>query len=109
MSIYHSIQGKEQILKIYDQDWAALGLGLERSFIQTRYGQTHVVATGPVDARPLLVFHGGNMISPISFAWIAKLTDRYRIYAPDTVGHPGYSDETRLNPRTLQYANGLPM
>lgn len=43
------------------------------------------------------------MISPISFAWTASLTKKYRLYAPDTVGQPGYSAETRLNPRSFQY------
>ena len=76
---------------------------LERSFIPTRHGKTHVVTTGPQDGIPIVVFHGGNMISPISFAWITTLADRYRLYAPDTVGHPGYSDETRLKAGSFQY------
>lgn len=103
MTIYRSSQGKEQILKLYDQNWADLGLETEHCTIPTRYGDTHVVIAGPRDAQPILVFHGGNMISPISFAWITQLTRHYRIYAPDTVGHPGYSAETRLKPGTLQY------
>ncbi len=103
MSIYRSPQGKELLLKLYDQNWVTLGLKTERSYIPTRYGNTHVVTTGPRDGLPIVVFHGGNMISPISFAWITALASRYRIYAPDTVGHPGYSDETRLNPGSFQY------
>jgi pimeloyl-ACP methyl ester carboxylesterase len=103
MSIYRSIEGKTRILKLYDENWAALNLELEHYEIATRYGQTHVVATGPRDGQPVVVFHGGNMISPISFAWITTLTKKYRIYAPDTVGHPGYSAETRLDPGSFQY------
>lgn len=103
MSIYRSLKGKEQILYLYDQNWAALGLEIEHRTIPTQYGRTHVVITGPDDAQPIVVFHGGNMISPISFAWITPLTSRYRFYAPDTVGHPGHSDETRLKPGSLQY------
>jgi len=103
VSIYRSPEGKEQLLKLYDQNWAALGLELERSFISTRYGKTHVVTTGPKDGLPIVVFHGGNMISPISFAWITHLAKRYRLFAPDTVGHPGYSDETRLQAGSFQY------
>lgn len=103
MSIYRSPQGKEQLLRLYDQNWTALDLDLERSFIPTRHGQTHVVTTGPKDGLPIMIFHGGNMISPISFAWITSLADRYRLYAPDTVGHPGYSDEKRLKTGSFQY------
>ena len=103
MSIYRSLSGKQQILKLYDQNWDALGLALEHHAIPTRYGSTHVVAVGPRDAPPVVVFHGGNMISPISFAWVQQLTSCYRFYAPDTVGHPGYSAETRLKAGTFQY------
>lgn len=103
MTIYRSQQGKEQILKLYDQNWADLGLETEHRTIPTRFGETHVVITGPSDGQPILVFHGGNMISPISFAWITQLTSQYRVYAPDTVGHPGYSAETRLKPGSFQY------
>jgi hypothetical protein len=33
MSIYRSPQGKEQVLKLYNQNWVALELDLEHSFI----------------------------------------------------------------------------
>jgi pimeloyl-ACP methyl ester carboxylesterase len=103
MTIYYTPQGKERILKLYDQNWAALGLETERCFVPTRYGQTHVVICGPREAPPLVAFHGGNVISPLSFAWIQPLTEHFRMYAPDTIGHPGYSAETRLKPGGFQY------
>lgn len=68
MSIYRSIKGKERILQLYDQAWAGLHLDLEHRQVATRYGRTHVVITGPRDGQPMVVFHGGNMISPVSFA-----------------------------------------
>jgi pimeloyl-ACP methyl ester carboxylesterase len=103
MSIYRSPEGKSRILRLYDQNWEALHLAREDCWVETRHGQTHVVMTGPQEGQPIVVFHGGNMISPISFAWITSLTKTYRIYAPDTVGHPGYSAETRLDPSSFQY------
>ncbi len=76
---------------------------MERSFVPTRHGATHIVTTGPRNGIPILFFHGGNMISLISFAWITELAGRYRIYAPDTPGHPGHSDEARLEPGSFEY------
>ncbi len=103
MTIYRSVEGRNRILQLYDQNWDDLHLVKDDIFIDTRHGQTHVVITGPQDGQPLVVFHGGNMISPVSFAWITALTKTYRIYAPDTVGHPGYSAETRLDAGSFQY------
>ncbi|HPH94391.1 MAG TPA: alpha/beta hydrolase [Anaerolineaceae bacterium] len=102
-SIYKTAAGKDQILALYRQNWDLLGLTLEHQAIPTRYGDTHVVVSGPVNAPPMVIFHGGNMISPVSFAWLASLAASYRLYAPDTVGHPGLSAETRLSPKTNQY------
>src|SRR5512146_2143305 len=103
MSIYRTLEGKNRILKLYDQNWDALKLAREDCFIETRHGKTHVVVTGPQHGQPIVVFHGGNMISPVSFGWITALTQTYRIFAPDTVGPPGYSAETRLDPGSFQY------
>ena len=90
-------------MRLYDSNWARLGLAYEDRMVDTQFGTTHVVVTGPVDAPPLVVFHGGNMINPVSFEWFVPLTCEYRIYAPDTVGHPGKSAQTRLSPRDDSY------
>jgi pimeloyl-ACP methyl ester carboxylesterase len=103
VSIYRSLEGRNRILKLYDQNWNDLHIAKEDIDLNTRYGQTHIVISGPQNGQPIVVFHGGNMISPISFAWIAPLISKYRIFAPDTVGHPGYSAETRLDARSFQY------
>jgi pimeloyl-ACP methyl ester carboxylesterase len=49
------------------------------------------------------VFHGGNFVGPYSLAWILPALAGYRVYAPDTVGHPGLSAQTRLSPRDQSY------
>jgi pimeloyl-ACP methyl ester carboxylesterase len=102
-SIYTTEKNRQRLLSLYDRAWAGLKIPHQDHVIQTRYGDTHVVTVGPLDAPPVVIFHGGNMISPVSFAWMKDLTPSYRFYAPDTVGHPGYSAETRLNPASDQY------
>jgi pimeloyl-ACP methyl ester carboxylesterase len=49
------------------------------------------------------VFHGGNFVGPYSLRWILPALAGYRVYAPDTVGHPGLSAQTRLSPRDQSY------
>src|SRR5512146_1669151 len=46
MTIYCSQEGKDRILKLYDENWEALNLVKEDCFVETQYGQTHVVVTG---------------------------------------------------------------
>jgi pimeloyl-ACP methyl ester carboxylesterase len=100
--IYRSEAGKREIERRYREMVDSLGESDER-WIETRYGETHTLVAGPDDGTPVLVFHGGNMVNPVSLAWFYPLADEFRLYAPDTIGHPGLSAETRVSPRDSSY------
>ncbi|WP_394740682.1 alpha/beta fold hydrolase [Natronococcus roseus] len=101
--IYRSASGERAIKRLYGVLLAELETSFERRWVDTRFGETHVLVAGPSDAPPLVVFHGGNVVNPISLEWFLPLADRFRIYAPDTIGHPGFSAQTRLSPRDESY------
>jgi pimeloyl-ACP methyl ester carboxylesterase len=92
-----------EIHGLYHEARTALGRACASHIVPTTHGETHVLVTGPVDAPPVLVFHGGNFVGPYTLAWVLPVLDRFRVYAPDTVGHPGLSAQTRLSPRDLSY------
>ena len=98
-SIYRSEEGKSSILEDYEAYLANLGEGVEREYVETRFGQTHVLLTGPEDGKPLFILQGGNCVNPMTLSWFSSLFKDYRIIAPDTIGHPGYSEETRISAR----------
>lgn len=102
-SIYRSRKGKTRILDLYDRGVEALGLEVEERWVETRFGETHALVTGPEEAPPLLLLHGGNALNPLSMAWFRPLARAWRIHAPDTVGHPGKSAEIRPDPRSDDY------
>ena len=52
---------------------------------------------GKEDGKPLFIFQGGNCINPMTLSWFKGLLSEYKVYAPDTIGHPGYSDEARIS------------
>lgn len=103
MTIYKSAAGEAEILSYYDQAAQAMGVPLEDRFISTRFGQTHLLVAGPEAAPPLVIFHGGNVVNPVSLWWFEPLMQHYRVYAPDTIGHPGKSAQTRLSGRDNSY------
>ncbi|MFC0210947.1 alpha/beta fold hydrolase [Paenibacillus chartarius] len=96
-TIYKSKQGKAILHQHYDKYVDSLGVEVERRYVPTRFGRTHVLQLGPEGAKPLMILQGGNCVNPMTLSWFAPLFRQYRIYAPDTIGHPGYSDETRLS------------
>ncbi len=102
-SIYNSTQGRSQILAAYDHANAELGVPFEERTLETRFGSTHLLILGPPDGPPFVHFHGGNAFNADTLAWYLPLAKTYRIYAPDTVGHPGKSAETRLSSKDLSY------
>lgn len=98
-AVYRSPAGKQVLEACYDEALAQLEIAIDEEWVETRYGSTHVLCAGPVDAQPVLVFHGGNATNPMTLAWYAGLADEFRLIAPDTIGHPGKSAETRLDPQ----------
>ncbi|MGD8191742.1 alpha/beta fold hydrolase [Brevibacillus ginsengisoli] len=103
-TIYTSTEGKSRVLAAYDSYLELLPADFERIHVSTRFGVTHTLVTGPKDAKPVFILQGGNCINPMTLSWFKSLFHDYRIYAPDTIGHPGYSDETRISAKNDHFA-----
>ena len=103
VTIYRSPEGKVKILAFYDKLLSQLGFDYEDVTIETRFGSTHIITAGPKDGYPMILFHGGNSLNPFDLKNFISLADKYRIYAPDTIGHPGKSAEVRLSPKNYSY------
>jgi pimeloyl-ACP methyl ester carboxylesterase len=102
-SIYRNPEGEAEIHSIYDRQLSKLNLPYESRMVQTSFGETHVLVLGPQDAPPVVILHGGNTTSPLTLGWIRPLIERYCVYAPDTIGHPGKSAPVRISPRDDSY------
>jgi pimeloyl-ACP methyl ester carboxylesterase len=94
-TIYKSKEGKEKIHSLYENYLQELEV--ERVYVDTTLGKTHVLVAGPREGKPVFIFQGGNCINPMTLSWFKPLFSDYRIYAPDTIGHPGFSDENRIS------------
>ncbi len=97
-SIYKSSDGEKKILELYDRFQKSLDVAFDDRTVNTRFGATHVLVTGPEQGLPVVITHGGNSINPQGLRCILPLLKqgRYRIFAPDTIGHPGKSAQIRL-------------
>ncbi len=63
-SIYKSEEGKEKIIKMYNQALEELHIDYDSQMVDTRFGKTHVLVMGPKSATPIMIFQGGNTINP---------------------------------------------
>jgi pimeloyl-ACP methyl ester carboxylesterase len=104
-SIYKSSEGEAEILALYDEALTALGPGHRSSIVGTRYGDTHVLTVGPENAPPVLFLPGGNFLNPTCLRWFLRLAERHLVYAPDLIGQPGKSAQTRPSPKGDDHAS----
>jgi pimeloyl-ACP methyl ester carboxylesterase len=96
-TIYRSERARNEIEALYDRARERLPFETSDRRVPTRFGDAHVLLAGPQDAPPIVVFQGGNVVSPLTLAWFAPLADRFRIHAPDTIGQPGKSSGARVS------------
>ena len=108
-SIYKSSEGETRILELYDRFQNSLGVAFDDCMVDTRFGATHVLATGSEHGSPVVVTHGGNSIAPQGLRGLMPMLKqgRYRVYAPDTIGHPGKSAQVRISARDQSYGQWL--
>ncbi|RFU65175.1 alpha/beta fold hydrolase [Peribacillus glennii] len=105
-TIYKS-EGKTLITQHYDNYLKSFDFDVEQIYVDTSYGKTHILVAGPPEGKPIFIFQGGNCINPMTLSWFLPLVDKYRVYAPDTIGHPGYSDESRISAKDNSFAQWI--
>jgi hypothetical protein len=98
-SIYKTPEGEAEIRALYNEALAGLALGYESLSVRTRLGDTHLLAVGPKGAPPVVFLPGGNALNPTCLKWFVPLAERHRLYAPDIVGQPGFSAQSRPSPK----------
>jgi pimeloyl-ACP methyl ester carboxylesterase len=104
---YKSYKGYEAVMRLYDALLRSLPIPCESQYVSTRHGKTHVLVAGPQDAPPVVLTHGwsGNALS-----WryqLPALAERYRVYAPDTIGQSGRSAGLRPSTKGPAYGHWL--
>lgn len=104
-TIYKSEEGKKKILNLYDRQLERLDVPYKDIYVETSFGRTHLIETGSPDGEPLLVFHGGNATTAYNLLACDFLLTDFHIYAVDTIGHPGKSDENSLSAFNYDYGN----
>ncbi|MEZ2717078.1 alpha/beta hydrolase [Niallia circulans] len=105
-TIYKS-KGKTLITQHYDNYLKSFDFNVEQIYVDTSYGKTHILVAGPPEGKPIFIFQGGNCINPMTLSWFLPLVDKYRVYAPDTIGHPGYSSESRISAKDNSFAQWI--
>lgn len=106
-SLYKTENGKDEILRLYDEKLAELNIQSTTKFIDTSFGKTHVIIAGNSSKPPIILVHGSNGCSPIALETYRDLMDSYSIYSVDVLAQPNKSAETRLSMKDDSYGQWM--
>jgi pimeloyl-ACP methyl ester carboxylesterase len=90
-SPFDSPDGEAAYLAAYDANMRFWPVPYDPLDISTRFGITHVVACGPLNAPPLVLLHGYGGALTMWWPNVAELSRDYRVYAVDVIGQAGRS------------------
>jgi pimeloyl-ACP methyl ester carboxylesterase len=107
LPIYTSHEGRAKYMAAYEAMFTLWKVPHDSIDVKTRYGSTHINASGPSNGPPLVLLHGAGLSSTFWFANIAGLSANHRVYAVDVIGDAGKSIAECLLENRKDYAEWL--
>jgi len=84
--VFTSPQGKAEILRAYQVILDKWPVSYEELIVPTSFGDTHVIASGPKDAPPVVLLHALFATAASWYRNVEALSRSYRVYAVDVIG-----------------------
>ena len=106
-SFFNNTQTKKDIKRLYQYKLDEFPIRYELLKIETSFGDTNIIMTGPEDKPPLVLLHGFNGCAPIAMEALIELVNDFRIYAIDIIGNPNLSTETRPSMEDNSYGQWM--
>ena len=82
---------EEQMLNIYEEKLSQWPVPFKEVFVNTRYGETHLIVSGSEDNPPLVLLPGLAVTAMMWLPNIAALSRHYQCFALDVIGDHGKS------------------
>jgi pimeloyl-ACP methyl ester carboxylesterase len=91
LPIFGTETTRSELVAIYDERMRQWPVPYEECFVATRFGRTHVIASGDPTSAPLVLLHPMGAGAQVWSSIIACLSEKHRCYALDTIGDVGKS------------------
>jgi len=107
ISVFKSLEGEAKNFAAYDAALKHWTVQYEELELPTQFGITHIITSGLIENKPLILLHGQDSCA-ISWIYnIPALCQTYRTYAVDTLGDMGKSKPICLPGSRKEYAEWL--
>ena len=107
LPVFNSAEGRSKYIAAYEDMFSLWQVSHDPIEVKTRFGLTHINASGPEEGYPLVILHGAGLNSTVWFRNIAALSTQHRVYAVDTIGDAGKSVAEILLEKRSDYADWL--
>lgn len=97
-------KGSAALNALYDATLERLVVPFESQFVPTRFGKTHLIATGLDNPEAMFMLHGAASNGAACWPLINDLAKTYRVYSIDIPRHLGKTEPFHLSPRRDDYA-----
>jgi pimeloyl-ACP methyl ester carboxylesterase len=93
--VFRSIEGESRFMAAYDAVLKEWPVEYQSLHVPTHLGTTHVIASGPLDAPPVLLLPSMAATATLWQPNVGALSRYFRTYAVDVIGQVGKSIPTR--------------
>lgn len=93
--VFTSPEGKSEVMKAYQSIQDQWPVPYQELVIPTSFGATHVIASGPEDAPPVVLLHALLASAMSWYRNVEALSQSYRVYAVDVIGEGNKSCATK--------------
>lgn len=94
ISVFKTSEAKEQYNAVYETALKLWPIPYNELYIPTRFGLTHVIASGSDEAPPLVLLHPAGSPAIIWYRNVAAFSRHFRTYAVDVIGEVNKSFPT---------------
>ncbi len=95
IALFRNVEDPVEYAAAYDEVLRLWPVPYEELCIPGSFGTTHVIASGPKEAPPLVLLHPAGCGAVIWYRNVGALSRQFRIYAVDIMGEVNKSEPTR--------------
>lgn len=96
ISLFKTSEGREKFIKAYNRLMETWTAPYESLWIDTSFGKTHVIVSGPTDGEPLVLLPGAQATSGMWGPMIPVLTQKRRVHCIDMIDQVGLSQPEKV-------------
>lgn len=85
-TLFKSLQHEKNYMNAYESTLSLWPVPYESMYVDTDYGTTHVIRSGPANGEPMILLNGFGFSATMWYPNIKTLSASYQVYAVDVMG-----------------------